>query len=315
MLLTQSAKAKFQSCRRAAKYRYEMGLVPQQEPAELRFGSLVHTGLEAHFKGIDPVAVLDMQSAEDAERIQAQAILAGYRAKYADEKFQVVSIEAGFEMPLSSEWDAGGKWDGLVRYQGRLWVLEHKTAARIDAAYLSRLWVDFQIAWYAAAAMHVHGEPVAGVIYDIIEKLPKADRAQRIGETDAEWDARLAAAKRPGACKRQMGETREAYVSRINAAYAGPERFHREEILLSADDLKQAVDEMVEIAYQWSDARTRNAWPRNTAACFHYGSACSYLPICQSRENPLLIANQYRVADPNRELLPTAEAEPEALAF
>jgi hypothetical protein len=311
VLLTQSWKAAFQGCRRRARYRYRDRLVAYHEAAELRFGSLVHTGLEAHFKRQDPHAAIDKSAIDSNDKAQAHAILSGYALRYSREDFEVIAIESAFVLPLL-HGEGAGKWDGVVRRKDGLWILEHKTASRIDAAYLSRLWVDFQIAWYAAAAEFVFREPVRGIIYDVIEKLPRDQRDQNLGETDAEWEARRAEAKQPNRLKRRTPESLDEYAARLDAAYRAPERFHREEILLSRDDLALAIEEMNEIAFEWGDAIARNAWPRNTNQCFVYGKPCSYLPICQSRENPVVIANQYRIEDPNRELAPPPEPE---LAF
>ena len=42
-----------------------------------------------------------------------------------------------------------GKVDGIVRIGDDYFLLEHKTAAQLDADYLERLWTDFQITIYA----------------------------------------------------------------------------------------------------------------------------------------------------------------------
>lgn len=312
MILTQSAYTTFASCRKRAELRYERGLVPMQEPTALRFGSLIHDAIERHHRGLDALAWITAQPLDAAERIYALAMLRGYIQRWQSDDFTVVEMERAFRFPLVDGWDAGGKFDGIIRRGGALWLMEHKTASRVDAAYLSRLWVDFQIAWYSAAAERVYGEPIVGILYNVLGKLPSADAGMRQGESDAEWEARLAEAKAPGRCKRRMSETAEEYAARVERFYADPSRYHREEILLSRDDVARAYEDMTQAAFEWTEARGSGRWYRNSSQCFKWGSACSYLPICQSRENPLVIANAFRVEDPNRELAPEPVAD---LAF
>lgn len=314
MLLTQSAAGTFKSCRKKAQLRYERGLVPVDREQALYFGNLVHTGLETHFKGGDALAAICAKHANPTDEAHACAVVTGYIARYPTEEFTPVAVEMKFDidLPFSAPMRAGGKWDALVRHKGKLKVLEHKTAARIDAPYLERLWVDFQIAWYSAAAEIVYHEPVVGIIYDIIEKVPKATAERRVAETDAEWAQRQAEAKAPGRLKRRMGETDDEYACRMLTAYTDPTRFHREEILLDRADVALALKEMSDTAFDWIDTRANGRWTRNTSQCFVWNKACAYLPICQSRENPVLIDARYRVEDPNTEL---TEPAPEALAF
>lgn len=305
MLITQSASGTFSSCRKKAELRYERLLVPNVEPTALRFGSLIHGGIERHHRKLDGLAWIMAQPLDASERIYAMAMLRGYIERWADEPFTVVELERAFEFPLKgTAFVAGGKFDGVVECDGQLWLIEHKTTSRLDAAYLSRLWVDFQIAWYSSAAEIVYGRPVVGIIYNVLCKLPSADSAPRVGETDAEWEARLASAKAPGRCKRRASETADEYNARVTAFYADGSRFHREEIILTRDDVTKAHEEMRQIALDWQTARITGHWYRNTSQCFHWGRPCSYLPICSSRENPLVISSQYRVEDPNRELAP-----------
>jgi hypothetical protein len=210
-------------------------------------------------------------------------------------------LEAEFRQPLDNDWHIAGKRDGVIRRGGKLWVLEHKTTRKIDATYIEKLWMDWQIVFYVMATEREYGEPVAGVVYNIIEKY--RDHARELGESDVEWEQRLKEAKAPGRCKRRMPESPEDHAARLAAYYAAPERYRREEIIFTEQDVADCLSETLEIALQWADARRRSVWYKNTGACYRWNRACAYLPICKSRGSQVVIDNLYRKADkPNREL-------------
>lgn len=325
-ILTQSAAAAFRDCRKRAELRYERGLVPQDDADALRFGHLWAGAQEqrAHlFKAGTHtpdavVAWIEQNAVSLADAVLGVAMYRGYCARWdlADELWEMVAIEQEFRTPIlnpetgapSRSFDAGGKMDRVVRRTGLpvgngLWLKEDKTTSRLDDSYLERLWLDFQITYYAAQFPAIFGEPCRGVIYDISVKPPKSDAAQDLPETDAEWEARLAAAKAPGRCKRRMGETEAEWRERLLAKCANPNAFHREEILLSQEDIDQVAAETWDITQAWLDARRNHRWYRNTSQCFgHYGRACDFLQVCKSRENPVVIENHYRVERLHREL-------------
>lgn len=311
-LMTQSAAAMFRDCRKKAELRHERGLVPMEEAHELRFGHLIHGALEAHHTGVDPFAHINQRALNPTDQALALAMMRGYVARYPSESFEAVAVEQEFRIEIrnpdtnaaSRSFEGAGKIDAIIRKPDGLWLMEHKTTGRIDSGYLERLWIDFQIAWYCIAIEEVYQEPVVGILYNVLEKTAYSAASQEQGETDAEWNARLAMAKAPGRCKRVMPESDEAYRARLDAIYADGKKFHREEILLVREDLDLVRAEMWDLTQAWLDARKNNRWYRNTSQCFHYNKPCQYLPICKSRENPMLIEALYKRQEPHAELLP-----------
>ena len=106
-----------------------------------------------------------------------------------------------------------GKVDGIVRIGDDHYILEHKTAATIDADYLERLWTDFQIAIYSQYVEQALGIPITGVIYNV---LAKARLQQGKGETEEEYQARraeLLAKSKTGktTAKRKLPESDEEF--------------------------------------------------------------------------------------------------------
>jgi hypothetical protein len=241
----------------------------------------------------------------------ATAMIRGYAKRYATEEFEVIEVEKEFVGEIrnpdtgrqSQTFRIAGKVDGIVRCHDGLYLLEHKTAASVDANYLDKLWTDTQIALYCYYLREL-GYPIVGVIYNV---LLKSRLKQGKGETQEEFEIRkaeLAAKNKSGktTAKRQMPETDDEFQSRLTEWYSRPEAFHREFIYLSEDRLAMLQDEVWEITQQYLDARRRGKWLLNTSNCFSYQRPCEYLAYCQSGFNPNVADNLYEIAPPNEEL-------------
>lgn len=173
--LTHSMMQCFQDCRQKYQYRYVDEIVPVTSSDALYFGSAVHLGLESWFKyGIKDAALLaiECQNMPEPEIIRAKALLGKYIERWTPEQFEAVEVEYEFNAPIrnpetnrsSHVWRLRGKVDGLVRYKGELFILEHKTTSKCDGAYIDRILIDSQIATYANAITSFYREPVAGAI-------------------------------------------------------------------------------------------------------------------------------------------------------
>jgi hypothetical protein len=249
----------------------------------------------------------------------ARAMMASYADRYPREEFTVVALEKTFEGPIinpetgaaSRSFLLAGKVDGIVRIGSDHYILEHKTAATIDADYLERLWTDFQIAIYSHYVEHALGIPITGVIYNV---LAKARLQQGKGEAEEEYQSRraeLMAKSKTGTstAKRKLPESDDDYQARLAAKYADPEMFHREMLYLSRDRFNVLRPELWELTQAFLDARRRGVFYQNTGFCFSYNRPCAYFPICRSNGNPNVIDNLYTITAPHEELR-AAAAEP-----
>ena len=104
------------------------------------------------------------------------AVLTNY-AKYAEENddFEVIMTEQEFEVPIrnpATNEVVGllvGRFDGIARTRdGRLWLLEHKTAA--DRLNPNDTLYDDQTTGYLWAAQQVFGQPLEGIYYNVLRK-------------------------------------------------------------------------------------------------------------------------------------------------
>jgi hypothetical protein len=312
----------FRNCRKACEYRYELGLTAREKDPNLSFGSLIHDALQTWHGTRDLTAVLELVDRACAtcasdEGIRrdwhlARAIMTGYAARYPTEDFAVVALEKTFEGPItnpatgaaSRSFVLAGKVDGIVRIGGDHYILEHKTAATIDADYLERLWTDFQIAIYSHYVEQSLGIPITGVIYNV---LGKARLQQGKGETEEEYQARraeLIAKSKTGTttAKRKLPESDDEFQARLIEKYADPAMFHREMLYLSRDRFDVLRAELWELTQAFLDARRRKVFYQNTAFCFHHNRPCAYFPICRSNGNPNVIDNLYTITPPHEEL-------------
>ncbi|MBI5546938.1 MAG: PD-(D/E)XK nuclease family protein [Deltaproteobacteria bacterium] len=312
----------FRNCRKAAHWRYVLQFVPLEKDHNLSFGSLIHECLEHWHKARELAAVLDLIDRACANRGQdeeqrrvwhvATAMMKGYAARYAQEEFEVVALEKAFEGEIvnpetgacSRTFTLAGKVDGIVRNGADHFLLEHKTAAAVDASYLERLWTDFQITLYAHYLEQVLGIRIVGVLYNV---LVKARLQQSEGETEVEFEARraeLIAKSKTGksSAKRRMPETDEEFQARLAAKYAEPGSFHRETLYLSRDQFDTLRAELWELTQAFLDARRRDVWYQNTSFCFQYGRPCPYFALCRSGGSQNVLDNFYRRQAPNEEL-------------
>ena len=124
-IVSSSSMKSYRSCPRKYFYGYEQRRRSVSESDALRFGTLMHKGLEAWWKTVSLEAAFAAMAGEADlfERVKAEELMRGYHARWADEPFEVIAVEAEFVAPLvnpdsgkpSQTWQRGGKIDALVR--------------------------------------------------------------------------------------------------------------------------------------------------------------------------------------------------------
>lgn len=215
--LTHSQIQTYRGCPRKHQLAYVLGLRRDEEHEALRIGSAIHKALELSDElGGFTMEVVDRATAlyndlinnstEEwgpdyyrREREVVYRLLCGYywRWKEMDQQIEVVANEQVFEMPIvnpetgrsSRNFVATGKIDKVVRWNGKLWVMEHKTrkgpiSIQTDsgAKYWKRLRIDHQISMYMLAARSM-GHDVHGVLYNVIRKNTASPSALTQAET------------------------------------------------------------------------------------------------------------------------------------
>jgi len=292
IIVTYSSLAKFKNCQRAYRYRVVDQIVPVRFVAEpLTFGRLVHGGLETWFSGMDFKKTLttlrDQLQKSDfgldtPQSRQVLTMLGGYMANYPDDRLWTVEgIEVEFGVPIEDQWLFKGKIDGVVRANALRYILEHKTAQRVDYGYLSGLQGDFQSLTYSYFYPIFSGHKVDGVCYDILQK---------------------------PSIRLKKSETLEEYAGRLEDLYADSSMFHREYLHFGIDDFADYREELfatLELLKQSYDRHCDgdpHAFIKNSQFCFNWGRPCAYFPLCRSLDNPTIRENSYKHEPPHSEL-------------
>lgn len=197
----------FKRCVKKWYWRWRKGYVPKRRQigaldlgtwvhealalwyAPLRGGSRHDVDLSDLFTNIAESAIAwaatDGASQEQLDKAEelymlGKAILIAYQDRYRDDGFETIAAEIPMEVPVH---DADGnaiavyklKPDLVGRYQGSVWLFEHKTAAAIRTDHLV---IDDQARPYGALAeMELRrqglirkGEKLKGVMYNFLRK-------------------------------------------------------------------------------------------------------------------------------------------------
>lgn len=314
-LLTSSRAKDARACRRKHQLRYVLGFVSAIEAVVLRFGTLIHKGLEAWWlakqAGLPQEAWLDaalaatIGEADPYDRARAQVLLTGYHFRWKDEPYEVLAVEARFETELvnpetghpSRTWRLGGKIDVVVRdlRTGLVMLVEHKTSAEDispGSDYYKRLRLDGQVSIYFEGGRAL-GYDVAACIYDVIGK-PRhrpleANSRRAVAETPDEFRERLAAA----------------------VAEEPAKHFQRVEVVRLEQEMKDALLDVWQLGQQLREEQLAQRFPRNPDACTLYHRTCEYWPVCTGEASLDDTRLYVRLDDVHPELAgPAIEATP-----
>ena len=280
--LSNSEKRTFTTCRKKWYWQYGLKLTPLGTPTPFLVGSSIHKCLEEFYytgkvleEGLikeiidsvfDPVIkgtanlFLDADQLDDVEkqRVMTFGMVTAYMKVYADDlkKWEVISIEKEGKWRVAPTWDMYFTVDLIVRLRKdkKIFIVEHKSAASIDANYVARLSLDDQVSTYLVGAKNAWDIDADGVIYNVMMK-------PRI---------------RP-----KQTETREQYLDRVHALYVeSPQEYLFRAQLLKCDrDLEQFEKELGQFTGEMERAASLQFYYKNTDACSVRGT-CPYMPLC-----------------------------------
>lgn len=306
------------ACLQKHNFQYVQLRRPIKVSDALTFGTLVHTGLEAVFLNRHKSAEEQLLAACEAMTSQdpyalatARELIAGYIAYWLNDGLETVAVEHTFSIPLqnpdtgetSEKFVLGGKFDGIVRSEKGLHVIEHKTTSE-DIEEGSRYWqrvkaLDTQVSQYIAGAK-ASGFDVVDCIYDVIKK-PTIRPAKATPE-------HLKKYTKQGflyANQRENDETPEEFAERLRADIAeNPNKyFARGHIVRLESEEKSFARDVWGAVYLLDTAVTNGYTPKNPDSCSEYGG-CPYLAVC-SGEASIHDDNLFRTAAQAHEELAT----------
>jgi hypothetical protein len=192
-------------CRLQWYWAYPCGYKSNRLRPNLDLGTLVHWGLENHYRGEDPFKAMrewvdnklpglewedDQEALLDAHKL-AEAMLEGYLQEYTEETFDVLHLESTVRRRLPMPYTDEKRFamcmvvvrpDALVRDHktGKLFSLQHKTFTRFSPQQLE---VDPQFTaeiWVCQELPHALGlnEPVVGLIWNGLRKQAPGPRVK-----------------------------------------------------------------------------------------------------------------------------------------
>jgi hypothetical protein len=296
-LLTNSRLRTWRECRRLHRLKYVDGWRTVTQADVLRFGSLIHSGLEAWWKDDGSgrlAAALDAmrgKGGDPFEQVAAEELLAGYDARWSGDeaRYEVLAVEETFTAPLlnpdtgaaSRTWILAGKLDGFVldRHTGAKLLLEHKTTGEniADPAdpYWAKLGMDSQVSHYYLGAEGL-GHTAEGCLYDVLLR-PRMKPLRATPEAARKYTK----AGDLYANQRAEDEAPEDFRARVRADIeATPEKyFQRREIARTDNDIVEYLADVWAEGRMMREAEIAKRAPRNPEACHRFGT-CSFWDVC-----------------------------------
>ena len=286
LILTNSSITTWLSCHRKFKLQYEDLISLKAIATPLVIGSIVHEGLAdllqgkglehatAHVRTLIKKAragILEDPEGFEDDAVIIEGMIRGWdknRGHLKDAKPWVWQdktwVEQVFEVKMSGGEVITGKIDGVVTLPDGIWVVEHKTAGRVDSAYINRLAVDAQVSMYSWAIWKLLGEKPKGTIYNV---LGKPGIRQKKTESPAQFQERL-----------------------LTELTSDPKYFFSTMLYRDDQQLQDFDKNLQHIIDDVRRERDRKAWVPNTSQCSMIGRTCNMLPICASGMKPEVMA-------------------------
>lgn len=294
--VTTSMMRSFKDCRKKYWFEYVLELKPLETPKALHWGTLYHKGVEEILKGTQPDAVevmlLNEQATEclkknvDFDEQTVRVVMCAVRAFSTEsgwENWDITSVEKQFEVTTGYAKRLKGKIDGIIKHDGKSFLIEHKTTSQYGEDYLHGLLWDEQSTNYLYAHNRmledgvITGNEVVGIFYIITEK-----------PTIKPYSATPAEARKykkdgtPYANQHETDEPIADYVARVQLWYASEPRIHLHFVYRTPQEIKERVQDMNLTIKDMVAAEREDTFYRNPSACKIF--PCPYRCKCLDNE-------------------------------
>ena len=263
----------FLKCRKKYEYRHVMDLEAKTVSPALEFGKAIHLGLEAYYthqRSLDEAVRAFATCYSDREGDELRTVengvklLTTYAEVYKHESLEILGLEQGFAVPVPHPDKPGhsiiygGKLDGLVKWDGAVYVLEHKTTSALNYSYFEQFRPNQQLDGYVYGARALTGLPIAGVLVNALEPWKEVKRV-----TDK--------TKRP------------------------EDHFARAPIQRSEIELEDFARDVNEIVGEILKCEQDNRYYKTRSACRDFNYNCVYKDLCLYGPDERFIKANYNV--------------------
>lgn len=189
ILLNQSRVQTFEDCHRKYYWNYVVGLEIDRPRWALNDGTATHMGLAllGSGKGIDEAVEgakkelrklmpKRLMPGDEEDLLEHEALvekmLRGYHAEYKETTWVPIAQETKgtVEVGTGTRVYLVFRTDKLATWNSRLWIVDHKTAGKLDLRDLMKYEMALQFSAYAYAVTVFTKQQVAGIIIDILVK-------------------------------------------------------------------------------------------------------------------------------------------------
>lgn len=317
---THSMLKTMRHCPRQAYYKYALRLKPQILGRPLRFGTWMHSLLEAHYKGEDwrekhKELTIAFSKLFDEEKEKVGDLprdcfrtMLSYLWHYQDDPWTVHDVEFMLEVDLPDGSIYRCKLDMLVENQYGLWIVDHKNHKKLPDIDFRML--DAQSALYIWAALK-NKIPVQGHIWNYLRSKPPTIPAAVYGGTrlsrsaiDTDFPTYARAIKKYGLDKADYADRLRYYKAQryVPGEMQTSPFFRRDVLEKSPRMLRQVASEAYQThlrmhSYHWDRVEMIERNPSNSCKFM-----CSYLDVCTAElfggNAEFIMRQKYKTGDP-----------------
>jgi len=197
MVLDYTTISDFLTCRKRYYWRHRQNLVQKVVSTALTFGGTWHESMHALWTGKgDAEAVFirgykDVEVAEGDKRTLERGVkvLADYTKRYEGKIFEVLESEVSHSK-VTDGVTYCGRMDKIIRWEGGIYVMEHKTTSQLGFTFFNQFALNHQIDGYIWLCKDKMGE-CAGVLIDAVLIAKTKFNAMRDVATRTEDDMKV----------------------------------------------------------------------------------------------------------------------------
>ncbi len=242
---------------------------------------------------------------DDLSAWKVRALVVGYHDHWKTSPFEILAVEEVFALPIvnpetgrmSRTFSQGGRFDLMVGFDAKTWMVEHKTSSEEigdpNAPYWRRLAIDSQVSMYALANWQ-SGRKLDGTIYDVIRKptirpkqITKADQ-KLLTESGTYCDFAISQHDVADVAANEFSETPKLYSLRLlrDCLDNATKYYQRRPIPRLDGEILEFAKELWQVAQDIRQTELSNGHYRNSGACMNYGRPCEFLGICSGYDTP-----------------------------